>query len=245
MDNYSNASIEEGNSLFSNPPNAGPSRVRPRYHTPPVPREAGGHPYDPDSSSDLYVNDRSSPADAFPTYANASGVDEGFTGDFEGEAGEPEGEEMYDDEEGLSEGSSGMYDPDADPEAFARRLDELAGVLEMGEVEAKAMRWGPSFNKYHTAPDLPLEDFKALVNHHLAATAWRYPSSALFAPLPGRPSADELLPGGIVPFEGIGDAHPIRVLGKGWTERDDLLLGSLERGVEGMDVDRQELVERE
>jgi hypothetical protein len=46
-------------------------------------------------------------------------------------------------EDDQSDSSSIMFDPDVDPEGFARRLDELAGSLEMGEEEARAIRWGP------------------------------------------------------------------------------------------------------
>lgn len=41
-----------------------------------------------------------------------------------------------------SEGSS--IDPEEDPIAWAERLDEIAGKLEMSEAEARALRWGPS-----------------------------------------------------------------------------------------------------
>lgn len=51
------------------------------------------------------------------------------------------------DGDGMSETSSAMYDPSADPEGFARRLDELAGVLEMSGAEAKALREGPIIGK--------------------------------------------------------------------------------------------------
>jgi hypothetical protein len=57
--------------------------------------------------------------------------------------------EMNDKEEGdaKSETSSIMFDYDVDPEGFARRLDELAGTLEVGEEEARALRWGPAMVK--------------------------------------------------------------------------------------------------
>lgn len=42
-----------------------------------------------------------------------------------------------------SDASSLGFHPDDNPEAWAERLDELAGVLEMSEGEARAMRWGP------------------------------------------------------------------------------------------------------
>lgn len=51
-------------------------------------------------------------------------------------------EEAGAEDDAMSDTSSAMYDPEADPDAYARRLDELAGVLEMGEQEARSMRWG-------------------------------------------------------------------------------------------------------
>lgn len=62
------------------------------------------------------------------------------------EEADGEVEESYDD---ASDGSSDLYDPDADPEAFAKRLDALAGVLEMNEVEATALKWDPPIGKDH------------------------------------------------------------------------------------------------
>ena len=59
----------------------------------------------------------------------------------EEEAGE-EGEEM-----GGSETSSVMFDAEADPEGFAKRLDELAGVLEKSEEEVRALKWGPPIGR--------------------------------------------------------------------------------------------------
>lgn len=56
------------------------------------------------------------------------------------EEGEGEGD-------AKSETSSVMFDYDVDPEGFARRLDELAGTLEVGEEEARALRWGPEIGK--------------------------------------------------------------------------------------------------
>jgi hypothetical protein len=63
------------------------------------------------------------------------------------QSGAEGGAEVEGDGEGHSETSSAMFDPDADPEGFARRQDELAGVLEMGEKEAKAIRWGPAIGR--------------------------------------------------------------------------------------------------
>lgn len=61
-------------------------------------------------------------------------------------------------------------------------------------------------------PDLPLDQFKALLNHHLAATEWKYaPPASLFPPLLTRP-------GMIAPVDlldtDIGELHPIPVLGR-------------------------------
>ncbi|EIW68622.1 hypothetical protein TREMEDRAFT_57164, partial [Tremella mesenterica DSM 1558] len=88
-----------------------------------------------------------------------------------GEEGEGAEEE---EEEAMSEGSSAEYDPETNPEEWANRLDELAGVLEVGEEEARAIRWGPALGQDRNVPDLPLEEFKALINHHLTTTEWRY-----------------------------------------------------------------------
>lgn len=58
---------------------------------------------------------------------------------------EEEGEDGEGD--GMSETSSAMYDPATDPEGFAKRLDELAGTLEISEEEARALRQGPAIGK--------------------------------------------------------------------------------------------------
>lgn len=52
---------------------------------------------------------------------------------------EQEGDTTYPDSE-----SSAAFDPDEDPEGWAERLDELAGILEVSEEEARALRWGPA-----------------------------------------------------------------------------------------------------
>lgn len=57
---------------------------------------------------------------------------------------EDEEEEEDQPEDALSETSSADYDPDADPDGFAQRLDQLAGVEEMSEIEAHALRSGPA-----------------------------------------------------------------------------------------------------
>jgi hypothetical protein len=67
----------------------------------------------------------------------------GITDDHEArQEGEEEGEG-----DAKSETSSVMFDYDVDPEGFARRLDELAGTLEVGQEEARALRWGPAIGK--------------------------------------------------------------------------------------------------
>jgi len=65
--------------------------------------------------------------------------------------------EMNEKEEGdaKSETSSVMFDYDVDPEGFARRLDELAGTLEVGEEEARALRWGPVIGKEGNGSSFP------------------------------------------------------------------------------------------
>jgi hypothetical protein len=60
------------------------------------------------------------------------------------DAAEEEGDE---DGDAKSETSSAEFDPDTDPEGFARRQDELAGTLEVGEQEARALRWGPAIGR--------------------------------------------------------------------------------------------------
>lgn len=62
---------------------------------------------------------------------------------------EGEGEAEGDEEDAASETSSAMYDPQVDPEGFARRLNELAGMMEMSEEETRAMRQGPIVGKGH------------------------------------------------------------------------------------------------
>ncbi|GMK57499.1 hypothetical protein CspeluHIS016_0403330 [Cutaneotrichosporon spelunceum] len=96
----------------------------------------------------------------------------------------------YDEQESYSEGSSAVFDPDNDPAGFAERLDELAGVMEIGEEEARALRWGPSLR------DVPLliDDFKAVLNSHITSTEWRYETRK-------------------------ESAHPIQVLGPAWAGR--------------------------
>jgi hypothetical protein len=68
--------------------------------------------------------------------------DEDFSDDHEDEE-----EEEEEGEDGASETSSAMYDAEADPEGYAQRLDELAGVLEIGERESRALKWGPGIGR--------------------------------------------------------------------------------------------------
>ena len=64
-------------------------------------------------------------------------------------AEEEEEDEADEDGDGYAESdtSSAMFDPDADPEGFAKRLDELAGVKEIGEEETRALKWGPPISR--------------------------------------------------------------------------------------------------
>ncbi|GFZ49046.1 hypothetical protein JCM24511_06796 [Saitozyma sp. JCM 24511] len=137
------------------------------------------------------------------------GGEEGVEEGEEEEEGEDEGEDV----DVMSETSSAMFDPDADPEGWGRRLDELAGVLEMGEVEARAIRWGPPIGKMKSTPPLPLGQFKELVDRHLATTEWKYtPKEELLPVVPGRLGASR---------GGQGTAlDPIRVLGRAQVGRE-------------------------
>jgi hypothetical protein len=129
--------------------------------------------------------------------------------------------EMNDKEEGdaKSETSSVMFDYDVDPEGFARRLDELAGTLEVGEEEARALRWGPAIGKEGNGaclqvssiskgdllivdPPLSITDFKTLVNHHLDTTEWRYAQNS-----------DDMMDVRGATTGGRMASHPIKVLG--------------------------------
>ncbi|KAK8846656.1 hypothetical protein IAR55_005743 [Kwoniella newhampshirensis] len=228
--------MEEGDSLFSL---RGPSDARALYHTPvqqPPAQPVGlgfqshlipQHLPEPDESSELSDQwEGASPpfgADISTSYEYEGGGGAGPQANEEQEE-EGEGDETY----AQSESSSADYDPDADPEAFARRLDELAGVLEVGEEEARALRWGPALGRERDAPDLPLAQFKALINHHLTKTEWRYTPSA--TRLDERSIFGHAL-GGSLSFE-TGDALPIRVLGRGWVDRDETLEDELRGGLE-------------
>jgi hypothetical protein len=73
------------------------------------------------------------------------------SGEEAGEEEEGEGAAEEDDADGdadaVSEGSSADYDRLTDPVGYAKRLDGLAGVLEMREDEARAMKWGPGMGR--------------------------------------------------------------------------------------------------
>jgi len=60
-----------------------------------------------------------------------------------------------------------------------------------------------------TAPLLPLAEFKALVNHHLNTTEWRYATNQNTGAGPMDP-----LDGGHWQM----DNHPIQILGSSWPE---------------------------
>lgn len=113
----------------------------------PVPRGRGGPLFttaNPDAGAD----------DSFPeaSFAEEPSFGERYADDsFGSYDDDPEGIEVdgtevpeHETTYGESDGSSAAYDPDDDPEAWAERLDELAGVLEMSEVEARALRRGPA-----------------------------------------------------------------------------------------------------
>ena len=70
--------------------------------------------------------------------------DEEAEGEEEGEEqGGPEELEEEEEADELSDSSSADYDPHADPAEFAKRLDELAGVREVGVREERAVKGGP------------------------------------------------------------------------------------------------------
>ncbi|WVF70149.1 hypothetical protein IAT40_004937 [Kwoniella sp. CBS 6097] len=229
-------SVDEGDSLFS-VSGPGPSAPRALYHTPPqsivnsAPPVGLGLPRSvvpqrlPDFDDSFEAPNRWNRGGASPATEEASfeyGVDNGVNEDEDNgvDSGMEDGAEEEEEEYAQSESSSAQYDPDADPEGFAQRLDELAGVLEVGEEEARALRWGPAMGKERDAPVLPLSDFKTLINHHLTSTEWRFSSPSLRLPsILGRPTTSAAL--AAMDINDTGDMHPIRVLGRGWTEMDD------------------------
>ncbi|WVW78802.1 hypothetical protein I302_100764 [Kwoniella bestiolae CBS 10118] len=244
-------SMEEGDSLFSLP---GPShRPRALYQTPPqpinptstsAPNTAVGlgfqssvvpeHLPEMEDSFEQPNTWRAGAGGASPPDISTSTSYEYAQHEEQDEEAEGEGEEEEEGSYEASESSSAQYDPEADPEGFAQRLDELAGVLEIGEEESKAIRWGlPISKKQKRGPGLPLNEFRKLINHHLNSTEWKYTSSTPSVLLiPGR--SGDILPigGGLMD---LGDVHPIRVLGRGWTEKDDWL--EMDSGSEGMQVE--------
>jgi len=138
--------MESGNSSFS------PLNVPRRLQRTAMPVEAQGvnnttttppQAASPESSWYEYPDASGTGADAI--HAETSGVTD-QRAEAQEEEEEEEEEEVEREEEGdaKSETSSVMYDPEVDPEGFARRLDELAGTLEVGQVEARALRWGPA-----------------------------------------------------------------------------------------------------
>ncbi|WWD00242.1 hypothetical protein V866_007151 [Kwoniella sp. B9012] len=245
---------EEGDSLFSLP---GPShRPRALYQTPPQPihpSTSAGPPVGLGFHASVVPQHLPEMDESFeqpnrwrgtgdrgaspPDISTSTSYDYSQQEDQEqGQDEEEEEEEMG--EEGsyeASESSSAQYDPDADPEGFAQRLDELAGVLEIGEEESKAIRWGlPISRKQKQGPDLPLADFRKLINHHLTTTEWRYTSSIpSVLPIPGRSGEIHPIGGGLTVDS--GDIHPIRVLGRGWAERDEWI--EMDSGSEDMQLE--------
>jgi hypothetical protein len=209
-----NESMESGNSSVS-PTNVPRRLQRPTIPAEPAQRASPSPAPSPNSSWYEYPDASGTHADAqIPAGASSVPHEE----DEEGEEREEEDEEEVEREEeasAKSETSSVMYDPEVDPEGFARRLDELAGTLEVGQEEARALRWGPAIGREgdgesyplvsmiqpdSLAPLLSIADFKTLVNHHLDNTDWKYEGNQ---------------DGNMLDARGFGGAasHPIRVLG--------------------------------
>jgi hypothetical protein len=82
-----------------------------------------------------------------------------------GDGQEGEESDRGEDEDGMSNTSSAMYDPAADPAEFAKRLDELAGILEMSEEESRALRQGPVVGKRKKGVSI-LSDAQADISFH-------------------------------------------------------------------------------
>jgi hypothetical protein len=224
-----NESMESGNSSVS-PLNASRRLQHPIVAAEPAQRTSTSPAPSPDSSWYEYPDVSGTHADA-QISAGASGVtheDE----EEEEEEREEEEEEVEREEEASakSETSSVMYDPEVDPEGFARRLDELSGTLEVGQEEARALRWGPAIGVKDDgesyppvsmiqpdslAPLLSIADFKTLVNHHLDNTDWKYEGSQ------DGPMVDARGFGGVT-------SHPIRVMGPTRVEANRL--GEMEMG---------------
>lgn len=111
------------------------------------------HPFprnlpDPNESYE-YALPGTSPAAPGAEADDEEGDEDEEVGDEEEEEAEESGDEEEEGEEDGtgSEGSSILFDRDMDPEGWAKRLDEIAGVLEMNEVENRAIRWGPAIGR--------------------------------------------------------------------------------------------------
>ncbi|ODN96463.1 hypothetical protein L198_04177 [Cryptococcus wingfieldii CBS 7118] len=238
--------------LYSTPPApAGHGSRYAQHLTPPGPGVFISGRYPPVLSSPIVEGDSS-----MAYYPNTSGLQPGIdrswarnhgsTGQDEEDEDEEEpstamtgiaaaGDETFDeeeagDDEAGSDGSSEQYDPEGDPETFAKRLDELAGVLERGEVEAGELKWGPVITRgAGKMSKTSNSDLKAVINHHLSTTAWQYSSSAL-TPFPD-PNHFDTFDSLTAHVDFVG-AHPIRVLGQNWSDRDVLF----EMGLLGLDA---------
>lgn len=134
--------MTEGDSLLSLP---GPSNPRHAYATPVEPVGLGLTPGT--IPPELPEHD-----ELFYPHSGDEQWEEGasqISGDEEEgeEVGEREDGVEEEEEEAASETSSVLFDQEADPEGWAQRLDELAGVIEAGEEESRALRWGPALGK--------------------------------------------------------------------------------------------------
>ncbi|WWC67596.1 uncharacterized protein I206_101506 [Kwoniella pini CBS 10737] len=227
-------SMEEGDSLFSLP---GPStRPRALYQTPP--QSTSGPPppiglgynssivpqHLPNADESFDQSNRWNGGASPPGGSSTSQDNYEDENDENDESNAINGDQVEGEEDSYeaSEGSSAQYDPDADPEGFAQRLDELAGTLEISEAERKAISWGlPISSKQRKNANLPLADFRKLINHHLESTEWKYQTNTQSLPVPGWQSGHGHSDG--LPLGMMLDGHPIRALGKGWIEKDEWL----------------------
>lgn len=84
---------------------------------------------------------------------------------------------------------------------------------------------------------MPIDQFKQLINHHLAQTEWKYASSEdLFPSVAGRPGTqDNLLGQGVHKGMIRPESHPIRVLGRDCTGGDMADEETSGLGIEGID----------
>ena len=129
--------MEADDSLPSLP---GPSNPRNAFQTPENPVGLGIHPR-------IAPNNLPEPDESFASREEGGwrqGASPAPSAEVNDEEEEEEAEEEEMEETEGSETSSMMFDREGDPEGWARRLDELAGVLEVKEEEARAMRWGPA-----------------------------------------------------------------------------------------------------